>query len=312
VTSLERFLHAPGRLLQAAPTPAGATQLEMELPGASVLLSGLPPATVELFEEAFPVRAQKSASSPETPHIRVYAADRDQFRPSSEIDWSDYLAIDYAEDAWLLGGYRWMGRIRRGLDSAGEVWMDPSESGSALEDLWENFLRIFLARLFFENGGLLLHSACVVGATGAVLFPGQSGDGKSTLSELCRREGKHVLSDDCNAVFPGETDRWKVVGLPFGGDMRPRRVSDQSYDLRAILKLQKGGPQALESLSGSEAAAQLIRCSPFVNGDPCLSERLTSRVLTLLSGLKYGRLRFRREGHFWPIVEDFCSEKSVR
>lgn len=310
--SLERFLHHPGRLLQEAPTPAGATQLELGLPGASVFLSGLPSATVDLFQETLPVRAQKSASWPETPHIRVYAAGRDQFRRSSEIDWSDYLAIDYAEDAWFLGGYRWMGRISRGLHCAGEVWMDPSESGSALEDLWENFLRIFLARLFFENGGLLLHSACVVGATGAVIFPGQSGDGKSTLSELCCREGKHVLSDDCNAVFPGEADRWKVVGLPFGGDVRPRRVSDQSYNLRAILKLQKGGSQALESLSGSEAAAQLIRCSPFVNGDPCLSEGLTTRVLTLLSALKYGRLKFRREGHFWPIVEDFCAEKSGR
>ena len=140
--------------------------------------------------------------------------------------------------------------------------------GRNLEDLWENLLRAVEAFRLAERGGVLIHGCAVASKGGVVLCPGVSGAGKSTFAAMFRAAGRSVFSDDCVALFPDSEGDFLLQGLPFGGDFRPRMSSCPPVALSAVLVLEKASCDCIKPLSPAWAAAVLIRCAPFVNGDP--------------------------------------------
>ncbi|MFT3755227.1 MAG: hypothetical protein QM769_04670 [Pseudoxanthomonas sp.] len=70
----------------------------------------------------------------------------------------------------------------------------PGTDAAAIEHL---LIDLALPCLLAELGELVVHAGCVTLGSGCVLFLGQSGWGKSTLTSLLRRHGHAPLSDDC-------------------------------------------------------------------------------------------------------------------
>ncbi|MBW1973491.1 MAG: hypothetical protein JRI44_11765 [Deltaproteobacteria bacterium] len=65
------------------------------------------------------------------------------------------------------------------------------------------------------SGGGLFHSAAISTKSGAIIFLGRSGAGKTTLSNLWNNRGGYILSDDANVVYLDEkTERYMVYPLP--------------------------------------------------------------------------------------------------
>lgn len=180
-------------------------------------------------------------------------------------------------------------------------WESPAEFNDAIS----NFTRVALALGWTSDRRLLVHSCAVVGPTGCVgLFFGHSGAGKSTLGSIAARAGRQVLSDDLNAVDLGDPRTAWVQGFPWSGDHGPRSWNDiRSGRLGAIFQLEKGPQNAVTPLGKARAAAGLAACSPFINGEPALFERLFPVVEDLVRRVPTFKLEFRMDEQLWALVD---------
>lgn len=291
--------------------PWGTEDLLFDLPGGPYYFLGLSSGQARSLEKLFGVCCSSAAVSAttEAPGVTtvVLGADRDRFLAFDRVDWKILIDVDYRPQGLRLAAHQWMGLVDWKQGHRGAIWT-PVAEGSAFTDLFENYFRILVAYRLLHLGGLLLHSAAVAttGASGhseAYVFPGQSGNGKSTLSKLSLRDGRTVLSDDGNAVLPAPEGGFVVEALPFGGEMRDRELPAGRFPLRRLVALAKGDPNRLEALGKAEATGLLLACSPFVNGDPLQLGTLLATIEKLLTSVPSRRLTFTREGGFWGLLE---------
>jgi hypothetical protein len=139
-------------------------------------------------------------------------------------------------------------------------------------------------------GGVLLHAAALTDGHSALVASGKSGDGKSTLSRLCRTAGLTLLTDEIVQLFPDGT----CGGTPFRSDEdnvgRPGR-----HPVRCFVALEKAQAETLGPLAPL-AAAQLATSQCF-DGDVFALPRaeVNRRVLGLLSHVHLGTLAFRKD-----------------
>ncbi len=71
----------------------------------------------------------------------------------------------------------------------------------SISDGFFNFLRYFLPIKLIEFGKILFHSSCVIDQNNkAYLFFGPSGAGKTTIAQLCEKDGAKILGDDMNLL----------------------------------------------------------------------------------------------------------------
>lgn len=301
----------------------GPIDLCIELPGGPYVFRGLEATQAHWVRQVFAERAADLTAAVDLSGAVVTSmmkAPRHAFLDFERVDWKILIDVDYHPGGLRLAAHQWMGRLHwdtpaggepQGLTDgsgfAGALWT-PVTSGSAFTDLFENYFRIVVAYRLLVTGGLLLHSAAVADETGGYVFPGASGNGKSTLSKISRREGRLVLSDDGNALgidrdAQGRPHVW-IEALPFGGEMRERPKPRGRFPLRRISALRKGPDNRLEPLSRAQATSLMLGCSPFVNGDPNQTSRLLETIDTLLCHVPTSTLTFTKAGGFWNLFSD--------
>jgi hypothetical protein len=166
---------------------------------------------------------------------------------------------------------------------------------------FENFVRLLLSYALLENNSLLLHSAGVIVNTGALIFPGYSGAGKTTLSQLAEEAGLSVASDDLNAVVL-DSGRCFLSALPFRGDLGGRTPPGR-YLLNGFLLHRKAEQHRILPVSRAQFIARLLACSPYVNHDPFRRERLISLIERIADNTRYALLDFRRDAGVWQTIE---------
>ena len=123
---------------------------------------------------------------------------------------------------------------------------------------------VFMVHLLARGWGVEIHGSGVVTADGrGLLFVGQSGAGKTTLSKLWRTQpGVVVLSDERIIVRKDDTGVW-MYGTPWHGD---GHIATQGRcKLDRIFLLRHGARNELVSLPRAQAAARLFTCgfTPF-------------------------------------------------
>lgn len=166
---------------------------------------------------------------------------------------------------------------------------------------FENFVRLLLSYALLENDSLLLHSAGVIVRSGALIFPGFSGAGKTTLSRLAEEAGLSVASDDLNAVVL-DSGRCFLSALPFRGDLGGRTPPGR-YPLHGFLLHRKAEQHRVLPVSRAQFIARLLACSPYVNHDPFRRERLISLIERIADYARYALLDFRRDAGVWQTIE---------
>ena len=285
----------------------GEGVLDLELPGGPYRFVGLEANQESLVRRVLGPRVIDDPGSVAVT-TQVFRAEREEFLDFERVDWKILIDVDYHPQGVSLAAHQWMGRLDWSDGFRGSLWT-PVTEGSAFTDLFENFFRIAVAYRLLAEGGLLVHSAGVADDSGGYLFPGASGNGKSTISKISLAEGRAVLSDDGNAVFfadepeSGQRRLW-VQSLPFGGEMRDRVQPLAAVPLRRLAALIKGTPNRLETMGRAEASALLLGCTPFVNGDPHRLWDLLSTIEEVLGSVEGRRLTFTKTGGFWPLVRE--------
>jgi hypothetical protein len=141
---------------------------------------------------------------------------------------------------------------RRSYQGRGHCEMNPFSVDCILRVLW--------ATLLPRVGGMLVHGCGLRHAEVAVVFPGPSGAGKTTLARKAP-DPDHVLSDELCAVRRGD-DGWRVHGTPFWGDFARGGISMRSWPLRTLAFLTQAPRDTvtMTPIVSAEATFRLLGC----------------------------------------------------
>lgn len=175
-----------------------------------------------------------------------------------------------------------------------------------------------LAAALHLRGRLVLHASGVVIDGEAVVFLGESGDGKSTLAAWARANGHQLLTDDVAVVRvtddgivvePGPSfvklniDSALVLGgswdevygedtqLPKPHYLLSENVAREAKPLKRIYALDEGDESRIERLDNRDAFSELVR-NTYVRSylDEVGQEEHLDRCGTLVNSIPVGRL----------------------
>lgn len=162
--------------------------------------------------------------------------------------------------------------------------------------LGELVLRLAWCRGTTWQGGVLVHAAGLAEGEVGLVACGKSGDGKSTLSRLCRTGGLRLLTDEVVQLFPDG----RIGGTPFRSDF-DNEGSPGLVRARYFVALRKADGEALEPLGATEAA-QLALAQCFAVDEVALPRvEVRRRVLGFLGAVELRTLAFRKA----PEVAEF-------
>jgi hypothetical protein len=195
---------------------------------------------------------------PSEARLLIHATDADE---TYSTDDAGELAVRYGP---RRPGDReqWMRTVRAGYHYA--IYYHGPEEFGLQQWRWER--AILMYALAARGLGIMAHASAFVAADRAVLVPGASGDGKSTLAkQVAERLGAAaVLSDDRVAVTvrEGSVRAW---GTPYYSSGRYSSGLDAPLGAIVFPGRSHGGPPALRDVPVSEALPRLLRAvgSPF-------------------------------------------------
>lgn len=212
----------------------------------------------------------------------------------------------------------------------------------------ENFLKLFIlgyaiAMLLHKRGRLILHANAVNMYGGAVLFIGDRGRGKSTISLALNEKGHNLLSDDVLSIqmslsefpkvipgFPG-MKLWpeSIVNINENPEVMPKLHfnTDKRYysvknnfshvlmPIKIIYLIEKSNGINIENMKPQEAVMELIKSSYcfklFDNNE--LSENL-KKCTKIVNSVPVKRLKIKHSFENLPnlvkIIEDDVLDKS--
>lgn len=202
-----------------------------------------------------------------------------------------------------------------------EVSID-AVAGCNEEHLRAYFLGCVLGALLYQRKFLVLHASSVQTPRGAVVFSGQSGDGKSTLAAALMQRGYAMLTDDVTAIEINEggvamaqsgipasrlwTDSAARLQYPMDGAERSR-ISYEKFILPAskfcseaqpvhavyFLTPQPRSDVSIQPIDGADRIAYIANGTYLPSYVAALGTEAThfSRALSLAKSAKFGRIR---------------------
>lgn len=279
--------------------PWGDRELTVLLPGGPYRFTGLDSVQKDVIRRRLHGLTVEAGRAPSV-ECQVFRAARSDFRDIDPRGWEYSLSFDHEPKSVRVAGLELMGRLDWTPELKGALWSSAA-CGETFYGAFENFFRVLFSYRLLECGGALIHSAGVVDAGGAYLFPGRSGAGKSTLSRLSVLTGRELLSDDLNALCPRDGEP-RAARLPFTGDFKFESFGSESYPLRAIYRLEKGETNALKPMSAACCLGALFSCSPNVNVDPYRRDVLISNLETFCRSVPSFTLTFTLAGGVWDVL----------
>jgi hypothetical protein len=158
----------------------------------------------------------------------------------------------------------------------GRVRMSPFSLDAALRAIWSALLPL--------EDALLVHSCGLRHAEVGVVFPGVSGQGKTTLARKAP-DADDVLSDEMIAIRRTD-DGWRVYGTPFWGDFARGGISMRSWPLRALAFLAQRDSVEISPVTSSEATLRLLSCMLCFQTDRATVTRNLALVTRLCAEIR--------------------------
>ncbi|HVV17156.1 MAG TPA: hypothetical protein VHH90_08130 [Polyangia bacterium] len=148
----------------------------------------------------------------------------------------------------------------------------------------DTLLRVIFATLLPRAGGMLIHACGLRHAAVGVIFPGQSGAGKTTLARKAP-DADDVLSDEIVAVRRLD-DGWRVFGTPFWGDFARGGISMRSWPLRTVAFLTQTREIGMAPITSSDATLRLLGCFMSFAVDRASVERSLAVAIQLCAEVR--------------------------
>jgi hypothetical protein len=170
----------------------------------------------------------------------------------------------------------------------------------------ENFLRVAFAHLALAHRGLLLHASGLIHHGHGYVFFGHSGAGKSTVAGLAPA-GSTLLSDDLvllrlhQARARVRPQVW-LHGVPFRGEALPAPRPNAAAPLAGLFALRQARSHSLSALPTPQAAAHLLACTPFIDGDSAACHQALAVCMAIARAMPVHMLGFARNPDFWQLI----------
>ncbi len=199
---------------------------------------------------------------------------------SVEALWLEARGVRYLEAGETAGGRP--GFIECLPGERLRVWVEGE--GYAVEHVplhWRSLVeRSLLAHALSPSGGVVLHASAVKAGSGAHVFAGRSGAGKSTIAS----NAPHPIISDDTVVITRSEGGLLLQGTPYG-------KGDAGHDperrrLAGICFLGQAGELTVRSVEAAEAVPRLIKAlflPPIMEGES--ESRLPGPVIETLMDL---------------------------
>jgi hypothetical protein len=276
--------------------PAGTRAARIDISGIAVEYQGLPDALADRMSALYAPYLGPPSGLGRPLLVRVFEAPTDRFFPMRfGTEYRMLTALD--DGVFRTVSYRLASfidlRRREGVVALASDELDPAPRAL------ENFLRSSVAWLAIEEGGFLLHGACIVRGRRGYLFYGPSGAGKSTLAAM-NNEGE-VISDDLTLVLP-RAEGPVVSGGPFRGTYTRGAPVVGTFPVAGFYRLRKDTVTEVRPDDGG-CFADLLGNLPFVVDQLPGRPHLIDRVRGLVDGAPFHYLHFRKDADFWPAID---------
>lgn len=304
------YLRNPGQLHALHDGEAwGPHVIAVDFIGGPYLIRGLNDLQRKLLQEHFSEAVRSSDRiDGEATVIQVYKAQVEDFLEISTFPCAVNFDFTYQQDYIDIAGYRSMARVSLEPRVHGMLWTSEQDEREFPCNIVENIFRVLVSYHLIKTGGMLIHSAGIVDDGLAYIFPGRSGDGKSTLSRLSLSEGREVLSDDMNAlIWRNNTPMLEKV--PFSGDLGRTWTRSSSFRLAGIFRLHKQNNVAVAPMVPAESLSLLISSVPFLNNDPYRLPLIMESLHKLVSLTKSHTIGFSVNKPLWPEITKYLARE---
>ncbi len=177
---------------------------------------------------------------------------------------------------------------------------------------FNSILRLLVAYELPRLGGLMTHGATVRTERGAVMFLGESGAGKSTISLLA--QPREIYSDELSLLSWDETtERFLVRPSPFFGTLEASLQQqvhrcETALPLQAIYFLHQDSSTSIQPAQGiHQNIRRLLTCvttrAEFIQ----IQQQVLDTSLRVLNHVPAFDLHFRKEPEVWQHIEEHLS-----
>ena len=267
--------------------------------GSRYRFAGLIPEQVDVVRARFEAMLSRDDVPPDVEVDIHYTPSPAGFmqRPIGPVEYR--VAVAHGDDSIAVAGIGFTGNIDRTPLRA--------QMQTCLADDWfvgafENVFRVVASYRLFGQGALVMHSAAFTDGVRGFVFCGRSGAGKTTLCGLAAELDLDILSDELNAVTPGDAG-FELQAMPFAGDFGASPRPHPPYPLTGLLGLAHGMTPSVKACSKAEAVSRIVASCPYVNADPVLADALTSRAAELVARVPLRVLSFARDPRFWSVLD---------
>ncbi|WP_338789139.1 hypothetical protein [Metabacillus sp. FJAT-53654] len=159
-------------------------------------------------------------------------------------------------------------------------------------------MNLYSSFIVHHNWGILLHSSCVLENSGAHIFSGQSGAGKSTAAKLSFP--RELLSDEATIIkiTPNEIN---IFDSPFRSELEGKHLSC-SYTLESIQLLHQSLNNKRIKLSKSTGLLQLMDKVFYWTNSPDETKRIFHLLNKLVNQVPVYDLHFQKNNSFWEMI----------
>jgi len=166
-------------------------------------------------------------------------------------------------------------------------------------------MRILLSFILPKHDALLVHSSAAIipiNNTG-LLFLGQSGAGKTTISKLLKAEDCQISNDELS-IIRRTSEGWKLFPSPFGGDFKAGCSFHAPVSLEVLHTLVKAVRSDIISLSPPVAFVSVMRCIVNFSQDEAQQNVLFELTHQLVNEVPSSAFYFRKDEKILAILSN--------
>jgi hypothetical protein len=185
-----------------------------------------------------------------------------------------------------------------------DVWLE-QDGGRQMPPLLHPVDRVLCMGVLAHRSGFIVHS-CGWSCHGkAILFPGVSGAGKTTICRQLMASGKGTVLSDDRVILREGPDGFRACGTPWPGDAKQAR--NESAPLSALCFIEKSPEPYRVPIRPAEAFRRLLEAASIPWFSPALQDQVLPLVERLVTNVPAYRLGFRPDpagiAGLWPLVE---------
>lgn len=164
------------------------------------------------------------------------------------------------------------------------------------------FMHVYSLYIVRCRWGLLVHSSCVTDDSGAHMFTGRSGAGKSTAAVLSESESRGIVADEAT-IIRIRPDEVTVFHSPFRSELQTVASQvTQQWRLSSIHLLHQASQHRRMPIAKSEGLVRLMDKVFFWNPSPEDTRAITGLLRQTVDIVPLYDLYFHKDPLFWELI----------